>query len=215
MSIAFLTLGYVADIVMPTLIESKDLKKVYIYYGSTKKAFKKVKKTIDKLENSADNMGIDVVKRKVDDPYDFLGYLRLMAEDTRYEKSKGSILEHYNISGGTRPASVAGLVVAAFFGIPVMMRQTKSGDMIDFPLIKTAFRITENEREILRNIIKEDEGITQSELADLMDKKHRSTVHRPVKNMVGRNVLFLEEDPEDSRRKIIKINKMVKILLGE
>jgi len=217
MAVAFITLGYALDILTPSLTQGKDIRKVYVYHGGAAKeeSREKVKATLKKFEKLAKNMGVVVVVRKIEDPYDFLGYLKAMSHDVRSEKGVGEVLDHYNISGGTRPASLAGLLVSAFYGIPSMMRQTRTAEMMDFPLLSSSFKIRDREREIIHTVCKHGECITQAELSKEMGKAHRSTVHRPVKDMINRNILYLEDDPQDSRKKHVKVNKIVKVLLGE
>jgi len=217
MAVAFVTLGFILEILTPSLTQGKDIRKVYVYHGGAEKEESKVKinVTLKKFTSLAKSMGVKLVVRKIEDPYDFIGYLKAMSEDVRREKETGEVLDHYNISGGTRPASLAGLLVSAFHGIPSMMRQTRSGEMMNFPLLSSSFRIKEGEREIIRTICRHGECITQAELAKEMGKAHRSTIHRPVKDLMERNILYLEDDPRDSRKKHIKVNKIVKVLLGE
>ena len=160
-------------------------------------------------------MSVKVLRRMTDDPYDFIGYLKAMSDDIRKEREAGETLDHFNISGGTRPASVAGLLAAAFFGIPAMMRQTRTSKMMDFPLLHSSFTIKESEKEIIRAIVRSGESLTQAELAKELGRAHRSTIHRPVSNMILRNILFTENDLKDNRKKIVKVNKIVRILLGE
>ena len=216
MTIAFITLGYIPSLLTPSLTQAKDLKTVYLYFGAEKgRALEKVNSTLQQFEHLAKSMGVKVVRRMTDDPYDFIGYLRAMSDDIRNEREAGETLDHFNISGGTRPASVAGLLAAAFFGIPAMMRQTRTSKMMDFPLLQSSFTIRDNEKKIIQIIISNDESLTQAELAKKLGKTYRSTIHRPVSDMVARNILFMESDPKDNRKKIIKVNKIVRILLGE
>ena len=217
MAIAFITLGFILDILTPSLIQGKDIRKVYVYHGGAEKEESrgKVNATLKKFKTLVKSMGVKLVVRKIEDPYDFIGYLEAMSNDVRREKEAGEVLDHYNISGGTRPASLAGLLVSAFHGIPSMMRQTRSAEMMDFPLLSSSFRIKDGEREIIRTICRRGECMTQAKLAKEMGKNHRSTIHRPVKDMIDRNILYLEDDPRDSRKKHIKVNKIVKVLLGE
>ena len=216
MTIAFITLGYIPSLLTPSLTQAKDLKTVYLYFGAEKgDALEKVNSTLQQFENIAKPMNVKVVRRTTDDPYDFIGYLKAMSDDIRKERDAGETLDHFNISGGTRPASVAGLLAAAFFGIPAMMRQTRTSKMMDFPLLHSSFAIKESEKKIIRAIVSSGETLTQAELAKKLGRAHRSTIHRPVNEMITRNILFTENDPKDNRKKIIKINKIVRILLGE
>ena len=216
MTIAFITLGYTPGLLAPSLTQAKDLKTVYLYFGAEKgNALEKVNSTLQQFEHLAKSMNVKVVRRMTDDPYDFIGYLAAMSDDIRNEREAGETLDHFNISGGTRPASVAGLLAAAFFGIPAMMRQTRSSKMMDFPLLQSSFTIRENEKEIIRAIVASRESLTQAELAKKLGRAHRSTIHRPVNDMVARNILYMENDPKDNRKKTVKVNKIVRILLGE
>jgi len=216
MTIAFITLGYTPDLLSPSLTQAKELKTVYLYFGAEKgNALEKVNSTLQQFEKLAKSMSVKVVRRMTDDPYDFIGYLKAMSDDIRNERDAGETLDHFNISGGTRPASVAGLLAAAFFGIPAMMRQTRTAEMMDFPLLRSSFTITDNERKIIKAIIHSGESLTQAGLAKELGRTYRSTIHRPVNELIGRNVLFTADDTRDRRKKIIKVNKIIKILLGE
>ncbi len=220
MTVVFGTLGYRPKSLIPTIRSTPDVEKVVFYYGADKKDQDVVEKVAAAKKAIIDycaEMKIAVDAVELQDPFDFKGIVLKIRGDIRKHKREGKTIAVFNIAGGTRPASSAALLACILEGIPTVYVHDVTFEEVHLPLLKMEYGqvLSEEERQILRLLRKNrTKSLSEVDLAKLLGK-HKATVNHHLKNLVQKGAVRLERHPEDSRKKVVRIEESTELLLGD
>jgi len=220
MTVVFGTLGYRPKSLIPTLKSTKNAEKLVFYCGADKhepEAVRKVAEAKKEVTDYCAEMGIAVDAVDVSDPFDFKGIAMRIRADIRRHKKEGKAIAVFNIAGGTRPMSSAALLACILEGIPTVYIHDITYEEIPLPFLRIEYSkvLSGEEREILK-VLKAHRGedVTEVELARLI-KKHKATVNHHLKNLIAKGAVKLEVHPQDSRKRVVKVEESTELLLGD
>lgn len=220
MTVVFGTLGYRPKSLIPTIRSTPDVEKVVFYYGADKKDPEAVEKVAAARKSIIDycaEMKIAVDAVELQDPFDFRGIVLKIRGDIRRHKREGKNIAVFNIAGGTRPASSAALLACILEGIPTVYVHDVTFEEVHLPLLKMEYGqvLSEEERQILRLLRKNRaKSLSEVDLAKLLGK-HKATVNHHLKNLVKKGAVRLERHPDDSRKKVVRVEESTELLLGD
>jgi len=216
----FGTLGFRQKSLIPTIRSTKHVDKVVFYCGADKSDPSVVKGVAEAKKGVVEycrDMKIPVEAVDLQDPFDFKGIAMRIRSDIRRYRKDGKEIAVFNIAGGTRPTSSAALIACILEGIPTVYVHDLTYEEIHLPLLRMEYNkiLSGEERHILRILLKgRAEDMTEVQLAGAIGK-HKATVNHHVKNLVAKGVLKLERHPKDARKKVLKVEDSVELLLGE
>jgi len=216
----FGTLGYRPHSLIPTIKSTPGVDKVVFYYGADKndpEATKKVLEARNAVVDYCKAMKIAVDAVELDDPFDFRGIAMRIRRDIRRHKKENKEIAVFNIAGGTRPASSAALLTCILEGIPTVYVHDVSNEEIRLPMLRMEYSeiLSREEREILRAIMSNrSRDLTEVELARLLGK-HKATLNHHLRNLISKGAVRLEGHPNDSRKKIVRVEESTELLLGD
>ena len=220
MAIVFGTLGYRPKSLIPTLRSTKNVEKLVFYCGADKgepKAVEKVAEARKEVLDYCAQMGIAADAVELPDPFDFKGVSLRIRADIRKYKKQGKTIAVFNIAGGTRPTSSAALLACILEGIPTVYIHDITYEEIPLPFLRIEYSqvLSGEEREILK-VLRGNRGkdISEVDLAAMI-KKHKATVNHHIKNLVAKGAVRLDRHPQDSRRRIVRIEESTELLLGD
>jgi CRISPR locus-related DNA-binding protein len=220
MTVVFGTLGFRPKSLIPTLRSTQDVDKLVFYCGADRSDPEAVEKVADAKEeviNYCAQMRIAVDAVDLPDPFDFKNVAIRIRSDIRKHKMEGKAIAVFNIAGGTRPTSSAALLACILEGIPTVYIHDITYEEIPLPLLRIEYSqvLSGEERQILR-VLRANRGndITEVDLAALI-KKHKATVNHHIKNLVAKGAIRLERHPQDSRKRVVKVEESTELLLGD
>jgi len=216
----FGTLGYRPKSLIPTIRSTQDVDKVVFYCGADKYDPEAVKKVAEAKRSVLDycrTMKIATDAVDLDDPFDFKRIAVRIRGDIKRHKREGKEVAVFNIAGGTRPTSSAALLACILEGVPTVYVHDLTYEEIHLPLLRIEYSqvLSVEERQILRTLLKnKSKSLTEVELAKLVGK-HKATVNHHLKNLIAKGAVRLEKHPEDSRKKIVRLEESTELLLGD
>ena len=220
MTVVFGTLGYRPKSLIPTLKSTRKVDKLVFYCGSDKGDPEAVKKVADAKKDVLDycsQMGIAAEAVDLPDPFDFKSVALRIRADIRKHKKEGRSIEVFNIAGGTRPTSSAALLACILEGIPTVYIHDITYEEIPLPLLRIEYSqvLSGEERQILK-VLRQNRRteLTEVDLARLI-KKHKATINHHLKNLVAKGAVRLEMHPQDSRKRVVKVEDSTELLLGD
>ncbi|HEX7391926.1 MAG TPA: hypothetical protein VF374_03130 [Thermoplasmata archaeon] len=220
MVVVFGTLGYRPKSLIPTIRSTPNVEKVVFYCGAEKSdpvAVKNVAEAKKAVIDYCRDMRIPVDAVELDDPFDFKRTAVRIRADVRKHKRDGKEISVFNIAGGTRPTSSAALLVCILEGIPTVYVHDVTYEEIPLPLLRMEYSqiLSREEKEILRILMSGKlKGATEVDLARTLGK-HKATVNHHVRNLVAKGAMRLEKHPTDARKKILRVEDSVELLLGD
>ena len=220
MTVVFGTLGYRPKSLIPTIKSTPEVEKVVFYCGADKKepgAVTKVAAAKKAVMDYCAQMKIPVDAVDLPDPFDFRGIAIRIRGDIRKHKREGRKEAVFNIAGGTRPASSAALLACILEGVPTVYVHDVTYEEIHLPLLKIEYDqvLSSEEREILR-LLRQNRTMNLSEvdLSRLLGK-HKATVNHHLRNLQAKGAIRLERHPDDSRKKVVRVEDSTELLLGD
>lgn len=216
----FGTLGFRPKSLIPTITSTKDVDKVVFYCGADKSvpgSVQSVSQARKAVLDYCHEMRINAEAVELEDPFDFKGIAKRIRADIRRYRKDGKEIAVFNIAGGTRPTSSAALLSCILEGVPTVYVHDLTYEEIHLPLLRMEYSkiLSGEERHILRTLLKGNpREMTEVDLAKAVGK-HKATINHHVKNLVAKGVLRLERHPKDSRKKILKVEDSVELLLGD
>lgn len=216
----FGTLGYRPKSLIPTIRSTQDVDKVVFYCGADEHDPEAVKKVAEAKRGVLDycrTMKIAADAVELDDPFDFKRIATRIRGDIKRHKREGREVAVFNIAGGTRPTSSAALLACILEGVPTVYVHDITYEEIHLPLLRMEYSqvLSTEERQILRTLLKnKSKGLTEVELAKLVGK-HKATVNHHIKNLIAKGAIRLEKHPEDSRKRIVRLEDSTELLLGD
>jgi len=220
MTVVFGTLGYRPKSLIPTLKSTQNVEKLVFYCGADKEdqeAAKKVAEAKKEVTDYCVEMGIAVDAVELPDPFDFKSIAMRIRSDIRKHRREGKGIAVFNIAGGTRPMSSAALLACILEGIPTVYIHDITYEEIPLPFLRIEYSkvLSGEEKEILKVLrAHRGEEVTEVELSHLI-KKHKATVNHHVKNLVAKGAVSLEVHPQDSRKRVVKVEESTELLLGD
>jgi CRISPR locus-related DNA-binding protein len=220
MVVVFGTLGYRPKSLIPTIRSTQNVEKVVFYCGADRSdpdAVKNVAEAKKAVIEYCRDMRIHVDAVELDDPFDFKQTAVRIRADVRKHKRDGKEISVFNIAGGTRPTSSAALLVCILEGIPTVYVHDVTYEEIPLPLLKMEYSqiLSREEKEILRILMSGKlKGATEVDLAKALGK-HKATVNHHIRNLVAKGAMRLEKHPTDARKKILRVEDSVELLLGD
>lgn len=220
MVVVFGTLGYRPKSLIPTIRSTPNVEKVVFYCGAEKSdpdAVKNVAEAKKAVIDYCRDMRIPVDAVELDDPFDFKRTAVRIRADVRKHKRDGKEISVFNIAGGTRPTSSAALLVCILEGIPTVYVHDVTYEEIPLPLLRMEYSqiLSREEKEILRVLMSGKlKGATEVDLARTLGK-HKATVNHHIRNLVAKGAMRLEKHPTDARKKILRVEDSVELLLGD
>jgi|GEM_PF-624010 len=220
MTVVFGTLGYRPKSLIPTLKSTGDVDKLVFYCGADKgdpEAVKKVAEAKKEVVDYCVQMGIAVDAVDLPDPFDFRKIALRIRADIRRHKREGKTVGVFNIAGGTRPTSSAALLSCILEGIPTVYIHDITYEEIPLPLLRIEYSkvLSGEERQILKALrSSRGKDLTEVDLAKLV-KKHKATVNHHIKNLVAKGAVRLDRHPQDSRKRVVRVEESAELLLGD
>jgi CRISPR locus-related DNA-binding protein len=220
MTVVFGTLGYRPRSLIPTLKSTQNVEKLVFYCGADKEDPEAVRKVAEARKEVTDycaEMGIAVDAVDLPDPFDFKGTAMRIRADIRKHRKEGKTIAVFNIAGGTRPMSSAALLACILEGLPTVYIHDITYEEIRLPFLRIEYSkvLSGEEREILKVLrAHRGEDIMEVALARLI-KKHKATVNHHIKNLVAKGAVRLEVHPQDSRKRVVKVEESTELLLGD
>lgn len=216
----FGTLGYRPKSLIPTIRSTKDVDKVVFYCGADRSDAEAVKRVADAKKGVLDycrTMKIAADAVELDDPFDFKRIAVRIRGDIKRHKREGKEVAVFNIAGGTRPTSSAALLACILEGVPTVYVHDLTYEEIRLPLLRMEYNqvLSGEERQILRALMRSrSKDLTEVELANLVGK-HKATVNHHLRNLIAKGAVRLERHPNDSRKKIVRMEESTELLLGD
>ncbi len=220
MTVVFGTLGYRPKSLIPTLKSTQSVDKLVFYCGADKEdaeAAKKVAEAKAEVIDYCAQMGIAVDAVDLPDPFDFKSIALRLRADIRRHRRQGKTIAVFNIAGGTRPMSSAALLACILEGIPTVYIHDITYEEIPLPFLRIEYSkvLSGEEREILK-VLRAHRGEEISEVALAgMIKKHKATVNHHIKNLIAKGAVRLEIHPQDSRKRVVRVEESTELLLGD
>jgi len=220
MAVVFGTLGYRPKSLIPTLKSTRNVEKLVFYCGADKDdpdAVRRVAEAKKEVIDYCAHMGIAVDPVDLPDPFDFKSIVLRIRADLRKHRKEGKTIAVFNIAGGTRPTSSAALLACILEGIPTVYIHDVTYEEIPLPLLRIEYSqvLSGEEREILK-VLRANRGtdITEVGLARLINK-HKATVNHHIKNLIAKGAIRLDKHPQDSRKRVVKVEESTDLLLGD
>jgi CRISPR locus-related DNA-binding protein len=216
----FGTLGYRPKSLIPTIRSTQDVDKVVFYCGADEHDPEAVKKVAEAKRGVLDYcraMKITADAVELDDPFDFKRIATRIRGDIKRHKREGREVAVFNIAGGTRPTSSAALLACILEGVPTVYVHDITYEEIHLPLLRMEYSqvLSTEERQILRTLLKNrSKSLTEVDLAKLVGK-HKATINHHLKNLIAKGAIRLEKHPEDSRKRIVRLEESTELLLGD
>lgn len=160
-------------------------------------------------------MGIRIDRVAMPDAFDLLQAAKAMRAQVRQLKKDGQEIAVFNIAGGTKMMSAAALLVCAMEGLNSVYVHDETYREIPLPLLKVDYSqlLTTAQKEILMFIwTNRARPMTQVEIAQGMGK-HKATINHHIQILEGKNILRLVDDPRDRRKKVVRVDDALELML--
>lgn len=205
------TLGFRANSLLPTLESTPEVDKVVVFCNDHPRALE----ALAEVHKVCSVMGIQVHRVAIPDAFDLLQAAKAMRSQVRQLKRGGHDIAVFNIAGGTKMMSAAALLVCAMEGLNSVYVHDETYREIPLPLLKVDYSqlLTTAQREILTFIwTNRGKPMTQVEIAQGMGK-HKATINHHIQILEGKNILRLVEDPRDRRKKVVRVDDALELML--
>ncbi|MDH4122518.1 MAG: MarR family transcriptional regulator [Thermoplasmata archaeon] len=214
MSIVFGTLGHRPQSLIPSIKATENVERVVFYFGGDAEAAKAKDEVVDFCKR----LRIPVDAIELPDVFDLMGIAKRIRSDIKDWKRRGIKIAIFNIAGGTRPTSSAALLSCILEGVPTVYVHDVTYEEISLPLLEIEYTkiLSHKERKILEIIRKaqQKKPLSEVELANQFGVT-KATMNYHVKQLVRKGAITLSNDPEDTRRKLVRIAPTVELLLGD
>jgi len=205
------TLGFRAKSLLPTLESTPGVDKVVVFCNDHPRAIE----ALADVQRVCGLMGIRIDRVAIPDAFDLLQAAKAMRSQVRQLKKDGHEIAVFNIAGGTKMMSAAALLVCAMEGLNSVYVHDETYREIPLPLLKVDYSqlLTTAQKEILVYIWTNwAQPMTQVEIAQGMGK-HKATINHHIQILEGKNILRLVEDPRDRRKKVVRVDDALELML--
>ncbi len=211
MTVLFGTLGWRPQSLLPSIRSSENLERVVFYHSDHAKS----REARSKVVEFCRSLGVAVSAVEVSDAFDLLHVAGQIRADVRKERAAGSDLR-FNIAGGTRLMSSAGLLVCILEGIPATYVHDETYQEIPLPLLRISYGagLTPKQRDVLSFLVhNRDKDFTETALAKALGV-HKATMNHHVRELEAKGAVARLSDLTDARRLIVKPAPGMELLLG-
>jgi len=205
------TLGFRANSLLPTLESTPAVDKVVVFCNDHPRALE----ALAEVQKVCSIMGIRIDRVAIPDAFDLLQAAKAMRSQVRQLKKDGDGIAVFNIAGGTKMMSAAALLVCAMEGLNSVYVHDETYREIPLPLLKVDYSqlLTSAQKEILMFIWRNrGTPMTQVEIAQGIGK-HKATINHHIQILEGKNILHLVEDPNDRRKKVVRVDDALELML--
>ncbi|MEM0448531.1 MAG: MarR family transcriptional regulator [Methanomassiliicoccales archaeon] len=204
------TLGFRPQSLIPTIKSTPGVDHVVVFISPAKKSKEAVAAVVDYCRTM--QIKCDVVE--LDDAFDLMMVAEKVQDQVLALRSAGEDIAVFNIAGGTRLMSGAALLVCIFEGLNAVYVHDDTYEEIALPFLhmKYSNALTPVEKDILKQILKHEDGISQIELAKEMGL-HKATVNHHIKLLLEKGAVELITKPDDRRKKIVRVQESMRLLL--
>ncbi len=205
------TLGFRANSFLPTLESTPGVDKVVVFCNDHIRALE----ALAEVRRVCSVMGIPVDRVAIPDAFDLLEAAKAMRSQVRQLKKAGQDIAVFNIAGGTKMMSAAALLVCAMEGLNSVYVHDETYREIPLPLLKVDYSqlLTAAQKEILTYIwTNRTQPMTQVQIAQGMGR-HKATINHHIQILEDKNILRLVEDPQDRRKKLVRIDDALELML--
>lgn len=205
------TLGFRANSLLPTMESTPGLDRVVVFCNDHPRAME----AMAEVRRVCGIMGIRVDRVAIPDAFDLLQAAKAMRSQVRQLKKDGHEIAVFNIAGGTKMMSAAALLVCAMEGLNSVYVHDETYREMPLPLLKVDYSqlLTTAQKELLIYIWNNRERpLTQVEIAQGMGK-HKATINHHIQALEGKNILRLVEDPRDRRKKVVRVDDALELML--
>ncbi len=205
------TLGFRANSLLPTLESTPSVERAVVFCNDHPRALE----ALAEVERVCSIMGIGMQRVRIPDAFDLLEAAKAMRSEVRKLREEGSEIAVFNIAGGTKMMSAAALLVCAMEGLSSVYVHDETYREIPLPLLKVDYShlLTPAQRDILEFLWdNRSTPKTQVEIAEGMGK-HKATINHHIRILEGKNILHLVEDPHDRRKKVVRVDDALELML--
>lgn len=205
------TLGFRANSLLPTLESTSGVDRVVVFSNDHPRALE----ALTEVQKVCSIMGIRLDRVVMPDAFDLLQAAKTMRAQIRQLKKEGHDIAVFNIAGGTKMMSAAALLVCAMEGLNSVYVHDETYREIPLPLLKVDYSqlLTTAQKEILTYLwMNRVKPMTQVEIAQGMGK-HKATINHHIRILEGKNILHLVEDPHDRRKKVVRVDDALELML--
>jgi len=205
------TLGFRANSLLPTIESTPGVDRVVVFCNDHPRALE----ALSEVRRVCSIMGIRIDRVAMPDAFDLLQAAKAMRAQVRQLKKDGQEIAVVNIAGGTKMMSAAALLVCAMEGLNSVYVHDETYREIPLPLLKVDYSqlLTTAQKEILMFIwTNRARPMTQVEIAQGMGK-HKATINHHIQILEGKNILRLVDDPRDRRKKVVRVDDALELML--
>lgn len=207
MTTVYGTLGFTPEKYLPTLRKRSDLEAAVVFHDAADESVEAARE----VGAYCRDLGVDFDRVEVD-AFDLVDAAQAIQERVREGRDDEILL---NVTGGTKVLTAAAILVAILEGLRTVYVHEETGEEIPLPLITARYEqlLSDAQRRVLRYIAAE-EPCYQSDIRDGLDLS-KPTVSAHVQALVEYGVLEETPDPEDARRKELRVIPSARLLLED
>jgi DNA-binding MarR family transcriptional regulator len=217
MTVLFATLGFTPEAVKPVIAWIKDLEEVILFHSKHKKS----EKAMREIRNICRGLGVEFESHQVKDEYSLALSMREIKKVGGRYKDKEII---FNVTGGTKMLTSAGLLVCILEGIKAVYVRQKDDKVLEVPLLKMRYEdlLSEREKELLSLISTKCNDKHECELSEIYKEKLSkvkgegkvadSVITYYLDKLEGRGLIERVEG-KDKRSKLIKLKETALFLI--
>lgn len=205
------TLGFRAKSLLPTLESTPGVDRVVVFCNDHPRAVE----ALAEVQGICAIMNVRIDRVAIPDAFDLLQAAKAMRSQVHQLRREGHEIAVFNIAGGTKMMSAAALLVCAMEGLSSVYVHDETYREIPLPLLKVDYSqlLTTAQKEIMAYIWKNRaRSMTQVEIAHGMGK-HKATINHHIQVLEGKNILRLVEDPRDRRKKVVRVDDALELML--
>ena len=220
MSILFATLGFTPGAVNPVIAWAKGIKKVVVFHSKNKRSIQ----AKDEIERVCEDVGVDFEPYQVKDEYSLVSLVKEIKDVMDRYKSINEYKDEeiiFNITGGTKMISSAGLLVCVLKGIKAVYVRETDNQVLEVPLprLKYTELLSDTEKELLSLISKKCKDDYKCELCEIYEEKLGKKRKKAAPSVIAYYLGKLEEKgliervAMDKKRKLVKLKESATLLI--
>lgn len=211
MVVVFGTLGHMPRALLPAIEKRQQVERLVYFYSGDEKG----RKAKEQVERYCRGMDLRYEAILVRDVYDLIKSSIQIRRKIRETKAQGKEVV-FNITGGTKVVACAALLACILESVPTVYEHELTRKEIDLPLLSLRYDevLSERQRQILRFILQRGGMCVAKELVAHTGRR-KTTISHHVKTLARRGLIRVENSPEDSRQKLLRVVPYVELLVGE
>lgn len=203
----FGTLGFTPTKFLPTLRLRDDVERAVVFHNNNSKSRQAAKE----IEGYCRELGITHAQKPVD-AFDLVDCASAMQEEVR-KADNDNIL--FNVTGGTKVLTAAAILTCILEGVRAIYVHDDTGDEVRLPLLTAPYEnlLTDAQRQVLQHVAGHP-GCNQQEVCNALTLT-KPTVSHHIGRLVDHGLLLQVTDPNDGRRKALKMIPSARLLLRD